>query len=316
VPKTGLKVTDLAFIRLGSPDLNRSEEFLTDFGLIKAARTENALYMRATDPTHHVHITEKGPARFIGLAYYVDSEEDLAHATKLPGASAVEELNEPGGGRRVRLTEPNGYQIELVHGLESVKEIKVSRQPYNTGAEPLNRRGTLFRLPKGPTPVKRIAHGVLGTPRMAETIQWFRDNLGFICSDDVFVGHPDNIIASFNRVDRGDEYVDHHAFACVNVGDGVGLHHVSFEVPDLDAVLADHYYLKSKGYEHRWGVGRHTLGSQVYDYWLDPWGRLHEHWADSDRLNASSGSFKWLPEEGLASQWGEATPDSIMTASP
>ena len=39
-----------------------------------------------------------------------------------------------------------------------------------------------------------------------------------------------------------------------------------------------------------WGLGRHVLGSQVYDYWSDPWGRVHEHWADSDRLNVANGS--------------------------
>ena len=27
------------------------------------------------------------------------------------------------------------------------------------------------------------------------------------------------------------------------------------------------------------------LGGQIYDYWKDPWGRIHEHWADSDLLN-------------------------------
>ena len=26
-------------------------------------------------------------------------------------------------------------------------------------------------------------------------------------------------------------------------------------------------------------------GTVKYDYWKDPWGRIHEHWADSDLLN-------------------------------
>ena len=52
-----------------------------------------------------------------------------------------------------------------------------------------------------------------------------------------------------------------------------------------------HDYLKQFGkYEHMWGIGRHVLGSQVYDYWADPWGHVHEHWADSDRLNLANGS--------------------------
>jgi len=34
-----------------------------------------------------------------------------------------------------------------------------------------------------------------------------------------------------------------------------------------------------------WGVGRHNLGAQVFDYWADPWRHVHEHWTDTDLLN-------------------------------
>ena len=124
-----------------------------------------------------------------------------------------------------------------------------------------------MRLAKAPAPIKRIGHGVLGTPKVRETVQWFRETLGFICSDDVYAGDRQNIIGSFNRCDCGDEYVDHHTLFCV-MNERAGLNHMSFEVPDVDAVFMDHEYLTRLGkYEHMWGVGRHLLGSQVYDYW-------------------------------------------------
>ena len=41
-----IKVTDMAYGRLRSPDLDAQEEFLTHFGIVRAERTENALYMR------------------------------------------------------------------------------------------------------------------------------------------------------------------------------------------------------------------------------------------------------------------------------
>ena len=66
--------------------------------------------MRGTDPEHHLHVTEKGDPKFLGFAYYAESEDDLAKLAKAPGASAIETIDEPGGGKRVRLTEPNGYQ--------------------------------------------------------------------------------------------------------------------------------------------------------------------------------------------------------------
>ena len=307
-----IKVRELAYGRLRAPDLDAMEEFLTHFGLIRSARTPTALYMRGTDPRHHLHVTEKGDPAFVGFAYLAASEDDLARVAKAPGASAVEAIDEPGGGRRVRLREPNGFQIEVVHGIATPPVIPVEHQPMNTGAEPLRRAGDLMRLRKSPTPIKRIGHGVFGTPRVKETVQWYRDTLGFIGSDDVYAGDKDNIIGSFNRCDCGDEYVDHHSmFAVTN--ERAGMNHMSFEVPDVDAVFKDHEYLTKLGkYEHMWGVGRHLLGSQVYDYWCDPWGRVHERWADTDRLNAKSGSNLLPAHEALISQWGEDPPEKFI----
>ena len=54
-----IRVKDIAWIRLRSPDLNLAEDYLRDFGLLRTERTANALYMRGTDPVHHIHITEK-----------------------------------------------------------------------------------------------------------------------------------------------------------------------------------------------------------------------------------------------------------------
>jgi len=291
-----IKVTDMAYGRLRAPDLDVMEEFLTRFGMIRSDRTSTALYMRGTDATHHIHVTEKGDSKFVGFAYYAPSEDDLKRLAKVPGASAVEDINEPGGGKRVRLIEPNGYQIEVVHGI----------------AHPLSRAGELMRLPKGPSHVKRIGHGVMMTPKFRETVDWFRNTLGFICSDDVYVGEQSNLIGSFNRCDRGDAYVDHHVFFCLN-HPKTGLNHLSFEVQDIDDVAMGHDYLASFGkYEHMWGLGRHVLGSQVYDYWADPWGRVHEHWADSDRLNLANGSNLVPAEEALTSQWGERPPEKFI----
>jgi catechol 2,3-dioxygenase-like lactoylglutathione lyase family enzyme len=308
-----IKARDLAWVRLRAPDLDVMEEFLTHFGFTRAARTPNALYMRGTDPAHHIHVTEKADdAGFVGFAYHAAAEEDLARVAKTAGASAVETIDEPGGGRRVRLREPNGYQIEVVWGQQTLPEISVEHTPMNTGPEPLRRAGKLMRLRKSPTPIKRIGHGVFGTPRVRETVQWFRDTLGFIGSDDIYAGAKDNLIGSFNRCDRGEQYVDHHVFFCV-MNERAGMNHVSFEVPDVDAVFKDHQYLAGLGkYDHMWGVGRHLLGSQVYDYWADPWGRVHERWADTDRLNASSGSNLLSAEEGLVSQWGEDPPERFI----
>jgi len=307
-----IKVRELAYGRLRSPDLDLQEEFLTNFGMVRAARTPTALYMRGTDPFHHIHVTEKGDPALLGFAWYARSEDDLKALAKHPGASGIENIDEPGGGKRVRVTEPNGYTIEVVHGREAVWPIQVARQPINSGPEPLKRAGEVIRFREGPSSVKRIGHAVLGSPKNMETVRWFRETLGLIGSDDVYAGAQDNIIGSFNRVDAGDEFVDHHAFFCMR-NQRSGLNHFSFEVQDIDDVFIGHEHLtRVQKFEHMWGIGRHLLGSQVYDYWADPWGRVHEHWADTDRLNARNGSNLVSAEEGLRSQWGGRPPEKFI----
>ena len=91
---------------------------------------------------------------------------------------------------------------------------------------------------------------------------------------------------------------------------------MAFEVHDIDDVFMGNAHLKKAGkYEHMWGLGRHVLGSQVYDYWQDPWGRVHEHWTDSDRLNNQNPPTLISAEEGLDSQWGEPVPEKFINHS-
>jgi len=156
-----VKVTDLAYGRLQSPSLDEAEEFLTRFGMVRSERTPSALYMRGTDPAHHLHVTHLGPSKFIGLAFFVDNEGDLKKLAKAPGASGIENLDEPGGGKRVRINDPNGYQMEVISGMKKLKRLATRKNVLNWGDSKLRRAGELMRLERGPSQVKRIAHGVI-----------------------------------------------------------------------------------------------------------------------------------------------------------
>jgi hypothetical protein len=67
-------------------------------------------------------------------------------------------------------------------------------------------------------------------------------------------------------------------------------------------------YLAAKTRRHEWGVGRHYLGSQIFDYWSDPWGHTVEHWTDGDLMDADWGTRRVSPEIVRAVQWGDAAP--------
>jgi catechol 2,3-dioxygenase-like lactoylglutathione lyase family enzyme len=299
-----LKASEIAYGRMGAPDLDAMEEFLVEFGMTRSDRTATRLYMRGTDAAHHIHVTEKGDSRFIGFAFTVNDPDDLARAAKAPGASGIETIDEPGGGRRVRLTEPNGYRIEVVHGIAELPPIPVEGTPINTAAEPKKRVGSFMKLKSGPSHVKRIGHGGFSTPRLPETVRWFRDTLGIIATDDMYRGNKEDISTSFSRLDRGDDYVDHHVLL-VRKNEKAGLHHISYEVADVDDLFLGHAHLKNAGkYEHLQGISRVAVGGQITDFWLDPWGRMHEHWSDIDRLNASSGSRVIDLSAEISATWG------------
>jgi catechol 2,3-dioxygenase-like lactoylglutathione lyase family enzyme len=221
-------------------------------------------------------------------------------------------MTTPGAGKRVCLREPNGYQIEVVHGMDTLAAMPVTVYPINTADSSLARASSPTRLEQGPSRVVRIGHFVMATPLLEETLAWFRQTLGLLPIDEVYAQRESNVVGSFNRCDLGEEYVDHHV-ALFLASERSGLNHLAFEVSDIDDVFLGHEHLEKAGrYEHMYGVGRHLLGSQVFDYWADPWGRVHEHWTDTDRVTASTTSKRMDIREGFVSQWGGEPPDKLL----
>jgi catechol 2,3-dioxygenase-like lactoylglutathione lyase family enzyme len=307
-----VRVSDPAYVRLRVPSLDKETEFLTNFGLTATERLGNKQYLRPSDPVPYCYVVEEGPQKFLGFAFNANSRDDLETLSR-EHAAPIERIDAPGGGERVRLKEPNGYDVDVVFGIGPAAPIEVKRQRSNTGSEPLARKNELYRIDRSrPSPIKRLAHVVIASPQVTETVDWFVSALGMIVSDHIRDGPNKEVhVGSFIRVDQGDRPVDHHSVFIIR-SNAPGLHHMSFEVADFDAVLADHHFLKRlERYEHLWGVGRHLLGSQIYDYWADPFGYAHEHWADSDRLTADIPTNEWLARDGMVSQWGQNATEAI-----
>jgi catechol 2,3-dioxygenase-like lactoylglutathione lyase family enzyme len=237
------------------------------------------------------------------VAFEAASADDLAALAQLPGASAVLPLDEPGGGWRVRLTDPDGFAVEVVHGRAPRRALPVRTVPPCNFGSVRRRFGELQRFAPGPAQVKRLGHVVLRVTDFRTSDAWYRERFGFLHSDEVHLGDPEKLLAAFMRCDRGDEYVDHHTFLCLGSG-AAAFDHAAFEVEDFDAVMIGHDHLRAAGYTHATGIGRHVLGSQVFDYWRDPWGNMLEHYTDGDLLNASATAGSFEPAVALGTQWG------------
>ena len=304
-----IKVNDVAFPRFQAPDLDRMEAFLGIFGMQRSARTDNALYMRGTDTAHHLHVTHLGEPAFLGLAFLAARREDLTTLARAAGAR-VESLDEPGRGEVVRLQDPDGRRIDVIHGVDALEPLPLrAHPPLNTGTG-RHRLGVLQRVEPGPAQVKRFGHAALKTTDLAQLSGWYHRHLGMLISDDIYLEGPDKPMGRFMRCDRGDAPTDHHTLLVLETGE-VKLGHAAWEVADFDDLMVGHDHLKSAGdLRHYWGIGRHVLGGQIFDYWKDPLGFTVEHWTDSDLLTADTAPAAHHILQAM-SQWGPPPPPDL-----
>ena len=302
-----IRVRDVAFPRFQAPDLDAMEQFLIAFGMHTAARTDTALYMRGTDGAHHVHVTHLGEPAFLGLAFHA-SRDDLDTLSAATGAPVVE-LDEPGGGMAVRLLDPDGRMVDVVADIAPLQPLSLrTHAEVNTGERRV-RVDTLQRVAAGPSQVKRFGHAAIKTASLATIAGWYADTLGLLVSDDIFIESPEQPMGRFMRCDRGAEGADHHSLLVLETGEQ-RLGHCAWEVADFDDLMAGREVLTTAGARHYWGVGRHILGGQVFDYWKDPLGFTVEHWTDTDVLTASTPPAAHSVFEGI-NQWGPNPPDDL-----
>ena len=307
-----IKVRDVAYPIIQVPELKVQEEFLQDFGMKTAFKDDNFLFMRGAGKEQYLHVSREGERKFIGTAFYANSLEDLNALSKEDKFSSVEEIEAPGGGFKVTGEDLDGIIIEVVCGIEERKPDKESLKniPSNLGGvdrKDFQRINETKRVgkPRSST-IKKIGHIGHNVADVSKSFEWYNKYFGFIPSDIVAVT-DDLYGAMFCRCDLGEEPTDHHTLLIGSnlTSAGIsGLNHVSYEVADVDDVFLGHEVLKDKGYRHEWGIGRHYLGSQVFDYWRSPYGHVHEHMCDTDVFDNKKEPGITNVAEAVGMQWG------------
>ncbi|KAI4679680.1 uncharacterized protein J4E84_008202 [Alternaria hordeiaustralica] len=287
-----LKAT--AFVIYYHTDLTKARQFLLDFGLsIAREDPQNQIFFKGYGVEPFVYIARQadGKSSFEGAAYEVESRGELERASQIDGATSIAPLDAPGGGNYVKLTDPVGHHVYLIHGQQkkeaeppALKKLVVNYEDEKP------RKGKFQRFELGPAPVHRWGHYGVTYPDGAyqQMYDWYTKTLALAPSDIVY--KDDKPITCFFHIDRGLEYTDHHAFFFKRVKPDYEptVAHSAFETHDFDVEHLGHDYLESKGYESCWGVGRHVLGSQVFDYWFDTSKFILEHYADGDLVNAET----------------------------
>jgi catechol 2,3-dioxygenase-like lactoylglutathione lyase family enzyme len=303
-----IKADDIAFVRFSAPDLDKMEAFLSDFGMARAARDDNTLYMRGEGGDPFLHVTHKGEPGFAGIAFKAASVGDLELLASTTG-SKIEALDGPGGGQVVKLRDPDGFLVETVAGRGALApDATPPEQALNDWRKRV-RHNAPKRVGRGASHIKRLGHCVLNVSNFRASEAWYKQHFGFITSDEIKLS-PEFALGAFMRCDRGEKPADHHTLFLMGTGTPK-FNHAAYEVTDFDDLMSGHDLLQEKQYKHSWGVGRHVLGSQIFDYWRDPWGHTLEHWTDGDLMTASWGSREATIQDVMEVQWGMKMPPDM-----
>ncbi len=279
------RVTGVSSVEFAVRDMETAAAFYTDvWALEPAAELGGARYFRGTGPDHHILVLH--PSGDSGLVRVnmtapdeaaVDTLHDRLAGLGLPFVGAPGPVGRPGGGYGFDFKDPEGRALSIVSGAA------VHRDAADVGDRP-----------------RKISHCVLTTGDMEACVRFFTDGLGFVVSDRTRV-------LSFLRCNA-----DHHSIA---LGDGHGssLHHIAFEMPDLDSVMRGAGRLRDAGYPIEWGVGRHGPGNNVFAYFLGPEDFVIEYTAEVEQVDEgypTGGPDDWGFPAGRSDRWGVTDPPS------
>jgi catechol 2,3-dioxygenase-like lactoylglutathione lyase family enzyme len=303
-------VQDIAYVAFAQPDMGAVERFLADFGMTISARTDAEVLFRGAGPSRYCYVAVQADRPgLLAIGLRVRDMAALEEAATFPEASPVERIDRPGGGWRVRLTSPDGLPFELVHGIEEVEAGSLRPALVFNNADAKPRLGEWQRPQVEPAGVLRLGHVALLTPNYRANAEWFESRLGMQPSDILIDGSEDNQIGGFFHCTGVDGWTDHHTLALFPAPVSK-VHHCSFEVQDMDAQFLGNKHLLAKGWTPLWGVGRHILGSQVFDYWFDPAGNVVEHFTDGDLVRPGRAPELHQVSDDSLAVWGPPMPVS------
>lgn len=307
--------------------LEEFQRFAKDFGFIEERRIGSTIYYRGYGKDPYVYVASQSPtrsSRFLGAAFVARDEENFEKATKLEGAILKDISHAPGGGRLVTIARPNGTFMHVVYGQEERQVDPTCDLPSKTveSQGPLNkpfkkeRLGVFQRFKPAPALVHKLGHFGYVCVEFDQELEFYTQNFNFVHSD-ILTHEKFGWVEfmTFMHLDLGEEYSDHHSFFLSRAPPGTWktyVHHTSYEVADLDTQFMGHRWLETQKWRPVWGVGRHVLGSQIFDYWLDSSGFKVEHYADGDLVNVKHKNNRIVA--GSMAIWGPKMPSDFASS--
>jgi len=303
----------LAFLRWEKRDLAATERFWHDFGMRILESGADRLLARGAGPAPCIAMAVRGErSRYVGAAFAMSDDTDLSAYMHEPGARRLPAGEIPGGGEGVELIDPTGRPVWLLQGQTQLDPLPM-REPMSPLMNTISatpRVNRMVRTPIEPAHVMKLGHIVMQTVDLPIMLNWYMRVLGVLPTDVHYLADGSPMV-TFLRFNLGDVPADHHSIVLAG-GIEEKYEHSAYEVVDLDAIGQGQQVLRAKGHSHLWGIGRHLIGSQIFDYWKDPDGFQHEHYTDGDVFTADF-ETQYSPMGASAIwSWGADAPASML----
>jgi hypothetical protein len=211
-----IKLVRIAHVYYSHADLDVARQFLADFGMTVAEDRGDTVFFKGYGADPFVYCARAGPANeFGGAAFVVESLADLELASRtLPDATRVEDLDAPGGGKRVTFRDPvDGFPFHLVFGQQLVERgASFPELDYNFPQDKHRAVNKTQRFKKAPAPVHKLGHFGCCVTDFAKTFEFYTTRFNLKPSDVIYAPGGGKDITTFLHLDRGMEQVDHHTF--------------------------------------------------------------------------------------------------------
>jgi catechol 2,3-dioxygenase-like lactoylglutathione lyase family enzyme len=295
-----LGVHSLDRFNFAVPDADEARKFYSAFGL-DVREEKNALHIHTHGHPHRWGTVVEGPRKALRFISFGAFEGDLPRFRERVAQLRVDRHDPPRGieSNGLWLTDPDGTAIEITVAEKTSPNEKSSfdsaSAPAGVASAPSRSRVTQVRP-------RRLAHMLVFTRDIPRAIKFYGEVLGLRLSD-----RSGDMIAFMHGIHGS----DHHMIAFVK-SEGPGLHHLSWDVPSVNAIGIGAMHMADQGFSAGWGLGRHVLGSNYFHYVRDPWGSYAEYSSDIDYIPVD---HDWKagdhPPEDSFYVWGPTPPEDF-----
>lgn len=276
-----MRINGLLHCGLQVPSLDVGAQFYRDFGMSVSERGATVV-VRCDGRDQDQTVLLEGPdKRLHHVAFAVDpgSLQQWQQHLEAQGVSIVD--GPDGLPPGLWFTDQDGNLVQL-RDTSLAPWRPFESEQFNLGDSITRVDDARWLRADAPARPRRLGHMLIFVRDLAAAEAFYSRTLGLRVSDRS-VGK-----ATFMNCGPG----DHHVFGFI-ASTHPGLHHTSFEVASFDQIGMGAKLMAEAGHQLGWGLGRHTLGSNLFHYVRDPWGSWVEYFSDIDTITEDWHARDW-----------------------